>query len=83
MRSPVDRPRLELLLRGIALAALLWLTVEALSGRSTGTSVALTTALTETDLARWSTTPPAATLNLSLRAAPAPLIRDWLVARGW
>ncbi len=80
MRSHVDRPRLELLLRGIALAALLWLTVEALSQRSAGTSVALTEALTETVLADWSTIPPADTLNLSLRAAPAPLLRDWLVA---
>jgi len=64
----------------MALGALLWLTVEALSRRSARTSVELTEALTEAVLARWSTTPPADTLSLSLRAAPAPLIRDWLVA---
>ncbi len=80
MPSRVDRPRVELLLRCMALGALLWLTVEALSRRSAGSSVELTESPTGTVLAQWSTTPPADTLGVALRSAPTPLIRDWLVA---
>ena len=80
MPSPVDRPRLELLLRVVAFAGLLWLTEEAVARRLVRSSGELTAPLSETLLAGWAVAPPADTLSVRLDAAPSPLIRDWLVA---
>ena len=68
------------MLRGTALAALLWLTVEAFATRAAGGSVELTAPLGEAILARWTTTAATDTLGVRLGTPPAPLVRDWLVA---
>lgn len=80
MPSPADRVRLELLLRGTALAALSWLTMEAFAGRPAPRSVALTAPLTGSVLAEWSAAPTLDQLGVRFGAAPSPMIRDWLVA---
>ncbi|MEO8636669.1 MAG: hypothetical protein ABI587_15450 [Gemmatimonadales bacterium] len=64
----------------MALATLLWLTVEAVGARSAGTGVEVTAPLTQRALAGWSTAPLADTLSFRFDTAPSRLYRDWLVA---
>jgi len=80
MRSPADRRALEWGLRAAALALLVWLIVLASLPRQLRGRAEADLAQWETMRAEWAWHPPADSMAVVLSAAPAPAVRDWLVA---
>lgn len=80
MRLPADRRALEWGLRILALGLLGWLIVLAALPPHVAGRVAAEPADMERAGVEWAWSPPADTVTLALDAAPAPGMRDWLVA---